>query len=455
MGASTFSEKQHGLRSCSAQEKVAQIGPRQTDVAPCVSPRYTRKVGQLRRATVFVGENTRAKLRPWLALAPLFFTSACGWALGLDFDKFHPRAEETSAENGPMSDASSFAGRGPRLVAAYEARTCVTSRTGVQCWGGGEGASHAPAAVEGIVPPVRALSVGATHACAIGGDDVLVCWGLNAFGQLGNGTITPRTWDAAATEIEEGTRTARPVPVRDPGGRVAQVVTGEAYSCARLEGGEVRCWGDGELLGRESAKPATEPQRIPVIDDAVDLAGGPLHACARRRDASVWCWGRSASGQRGPLVDPLGLGAEPNRVFNDVRIVAPARNMTCAMFTSGAIDCVGERMLGGALPPQVPRAANAGPWTSLAASDDQLCALTPDGRLGCWFEDESTKPWRGMPSLPKPAVAFATGSSHVCAVSADGDTWCWGDNQFGQLGKPTSEVPSSRVPLSVERLDAP
>jgi alpha-tubulin suppressor-like RCC1 family protein len=97
--------------------------------------------------------------------------------------------------------------------------------------------SPRPLRVEGL-PPVRQLSVGATHACAITDDGVVYCWGSNAAGQLGDGTTERRA-----------------LPVRMKGGDHAVDVAASSYgpeshTCVLLEAGRVQCVGrngSGEL----------------------------------------------------------------------------------------------------------------------------------------------------------------------------------------------------------------
>lgn len=55
------------------------------------------------------------------------------------------------------------------------------------------------------------------------------CWGLNILGQLGDDT-----------EVERWT----PVDVVGLGGNAIAVAAGDSHSCALLQGGRVKCWGE-------------------------------------------------------------------------------------------------------------------------------------------------------------------------------------------------------------------
>ena len=84
-------------------------------------------------------------------------------------------------------------------VSAGDAFTCALMNTGaVQCFGsnaaGQLGRGNAisldatPGVVQGLSTGAVALSVGASHACAITPAGDVLCWGLNDFGQLGDNT---------------------------------------------------------------------------------------------------------------------------------------------------------------------------------------------------------------------------------------------------------------------------
>jgi alpha-tubulin suppressor-like RCC1 family protein len=89
------------------------------------------------------------------------------------------------------------------LVAAAD-QTCVVMATGsVLCWGGNQngelllepdetgedGFALSPRAIE-LGFSVAQLATGVTHSCALGTDGQVRCWGDNAQGQIGDGTVT-------------------------------------------------------------------------------------------------------------------------------------------------------------------------------------------------------------------------------------------------------------------------
>ena len=74
------------------------------------------------------------------------------------------------------------------------------------------------------------ISVGAYHTCAVLSDGNVSCWGLNQYGQLGDGTTTSRSYPSD-TETLGFKRTA------------IKVTAGAYHSCALLDDMSITCWG--------------------------------------------------------------------------------------------------------------------------------------------------------------------------------------------------------------------
>lgn len=121
----------------------------------------------------------------------------------------------------------------------------------VQCWGDGSsgqlglgnknnvGDDESPALV-GIVPlptgGASAIAAGAVHTCAVFTRDGGVrCWGDNAHGQLGTGSLA----SLGGTPLT----TPRLLPPVSLGGVASSVHPGALHTCVVLTSGEVRCWG--------------------------------------------------------------------------------------------------------------------------------------------------------------------------------------------------------------------
>jgi alpha-tubulin suppressor-like RCC1 family protein len=195
-----------------------------------------------------------------------------------------------------LTDAVDLAVGGETLTA----HGCAVRRSGaVVCWGynaSGQlgngtlrilsaGPEVSPVTVELLGDAVR-IGAGATHTCAVRRSGLVVCWGNNEFGHLGDGALGTRPFPSAVTAILD-----------------AEVVTaGRAHSCARRLGGAVACWGDNRLgtIGDGTVATFRLAPVAPVgLLGVVALAAGDTHTCAISTGGHLRCWGDNGRGQLG------------------------------------------------------------------------------------------------------------------------------------------------------------
>src|SRR5207342_3651182 len=82
-----------------------------------------------------------------------------------------------------------------------------------------------------------AISSGGDHTCALLDTGQVRCWGAGANGRLGYGNVN---------DIGDNESPATAGPVDLGAGRTAVAITaGNAHTCALLDTGQVRCWGNG------------------------------------------------------------------------------------------------------------------------------------------------------------------------------------------------------------------
>src|SRR5207244_379546 len=83
----------------------------------------------------------------------------------------------------------------------------------------------------------------------------------------------------------------------DVGGTVVQISVGAAHTCALLEGGTVRCWGANLQLGYGNMNIVGDDETPASVGDvdvggpAVQLAAGGFHTCVVLDGGAVRCWG--------------------------------------------------------------------------------------------------------------------------------------------------------------------
>jgi len=188
-------------------------------------------------------------------------------------------------------------GSGVDAVAPGSSYTCaVTSAGGVKCWGYnangqlGDGTtteSLSPVDVVGLTTGVDAVAAAGSHACALTTAGAVSCWGLNLFGQLGNGTTT-------SSQI--------PVGVVGLGSGASAIAAGGSYSCAVAAAGVVSCWGSNPYGGLGDGTTADSAVPVGVVGlgaGASTVTAGNDHSCAVTTAGTVKCWGHNQFGELG------------------------------------------------------------------------------------------------------------------------------------------------------------
>jgi len=161
---------------------------------------------------------------------------------------------------------------------------------GGQLGDGSEAEQPTPVAADlsGFESGVESAAVGDDNVLAVLEGGELVGWGANFTGQVGDGTETNRP-------------TPVPVDVSGFGSPVVEVSVGRDHSMALLEDGRVLAWGANTdfQLGSEASGDRLEPELVPGIEGAVEIAATYATSAARRADGSVWAWGQAILGQLG------------------------------------------------------------------------------------------------------------------------------------------------------------
>ena len=160
------------------------------------------------------------------------------------------------------------------------------------------GDNETPASVAPVElgAPAVAIAAGRAHTCAVLQGGSVRCWGTGGNGELGYG-------DTNTIGDNEKPNTVGPVQVGGP----AVAISLSEHSCARLQNGDVRCWGyggNGRLgygntnnIGDNETPASVAPVNLGLT--ATSIAAGDLHTCARLNDGNVRCWGYALNGRLG------------------------------------------------------------------------------------------------------------------------------------------------------------
>jgi len=396
---------------------------------------------------------------------------------------------------------------GPRMsLGAMRENTCARVHDGsVWCWGAnvngqiGDGTTVErpnPTRVRGL-PPASSVTVGYYHACAIAMDGDVYCWGRNQFGQLGNGeqgveavsvpqkvdgVHAPRAlalgedhtcallengdvvcWGSNAfAQIGAATGTAIPRPTRVDIAPADKIATAKRHTCAVLhDESTVVCWGWnlqrqlGPAAGASATSAAAVPVDLPRGVKATDVTVAHRSTCALGADQYVYCWGLNDVGQ-------LGNGTQAGSVMVDrgdgtIQPAEPNPGVVLRRDEDG----------GGPL-------ANV---QQLFSTDGSHVIVRTNDRIApfySWGKDDRGELGRGelgtpgqvfplamvVKVLPLDARAIASGEDHVCAVfaspadpsspGASPTIQCYGSSWGDGAGVVGSEDPATAQPLPAE-----
>jgi alpha-tubulin suppressor-like RCC1 family protein len=271
-----------------------------------------------------------------------------------------------------------------------------------------------PNVVAGLPDQVAQVTAGGNHSCARLVNGETWCWGINAYGQLGDGT--------ALGTAPVGS-TVAPVKVLDAP-VFATISAGFEHTCGVTAAGVAWCWGsntDGQsgfsnatadkCAYQSTYYPSTwvncaaTPREVQTPVTFAGIGGGSLSTCAWTTGGTGYCWGRT----HGSFTYP-GYGNN-----------------------------------------HVPRTPTSQPsWKFLTAATEFQCGIDAADMVQCFGDTQHGQTGTGI-SLPTLTVATPTavtvpdswtsvdgGSQHACGVRAVGTVVsCWGRNDHGQLGRVT------------------
>ena len=352
-------------------------------------------------------------------------------------------------------------------------------------------------ALNGVV----AIAAGFEHSVALKSDGTVWAWGYNAYGQLGDGTITQRPspvlsigltggggasavsaaghhsmvlktdgtvwafgWNIYGLIGDGGAAADRRTPVQVSGlTGVVAIAAGFYHSMALRSDGMVWAWGQDYYgaLGDGLETDRSIPVQTRGLTGVVAIAAGEWHSMALRGDGTVWGWGRNDYGQVGDgSITPVPGAIQkstPSQVSGLTAVVAISGGgqQNAAQKSDGTVWTWGHNVFGEIgdgtttqriTPVPVGGLVLAG-FTGIAAGSRHSLALKSDGTVWAWGQNDMGQIGDGTTTQRQAAVqvrgltlvtAISAGDKFSVALKGDGTVWAWGSGSEGQLGDGTT-----------------
>ncbi len=298
--------------------------------------------------------------------------------------------------------------------------TCALCNSGkVRCWGNGASGQlgYASTGVIGdnelpylsgevlVGTTATQIAAGAAHTCALTAAGNVRCWGSSAKGQLGYANTT-------TIGDSENPSTAGNVNI---GGTATALTAGAAHTCALMSTGAVRCWGSGEkgVLGYGSTDNIGDDETPDSAGDvslggtATAISSAYLHTCALMESGRIRCWGDNSTQGVGFVDTSNNVGDDETpedkgdaRVEGKFTKVVVGYLETCGLLND---DSGNWRCWGGT--PDVPFGI---PFSTVSGGDSNWCGIHSSGRIRCAGLGTDGRLGNGSPSTVAvwPSVAI-------------------------------------------------
>ena len=220
----------------------------------------------------------------------------------------------------------------------------------------------------------KQVSCGILHTAAIKTDGTLWTWGYNAYGRLGDNSITDRS---------------SPVQTVSAGTNWKQVACGYFHNAAIKTDGTLWGWGgngNGQLGDNTITHRSSPVQTVSGGTNWKQVACGLYHTAAIKTDGTLWLWGGNTNGQIG---DNTAIGRS-----SPVQTVSGGTNwkqVSCGFYHTAAIKTDGTLWLwgrnvfgqlgdgaGGVRSSPVQTVSAGTNWKQVACGGEQTVAIRDD-----------------------------------------------------------------------------
>ncbi|HWV38532.1 MAG TPA: RCC1 repeat-containing protein [Vulgatibacter sp.] len=281
------------------------------------------------------------------------------------------------------------------------------------------------------IPAIKAMAVGFDHELALRVDGTVWSRGQNSRGQLGDGTLSPRSHFIRVEGLDG----------------IVAIDASDGYSMALRADGTLWAWGSNRSgqVGDGTHDDALTPVQVLVPKETVAFAAGSEHALAVTVDGTTWSWGYNGSFQ-------LGDGTTTSRSSPERLADLPCLAVEVAAGASHSLAlCPGARAFAwganhAGRGSDVPAEVGDLDIVKVAAGLEHSLAIRADGMAVAWgansagqLGDDSYDDHEYLTEVLalENAVDIMGGTLFSAAVRGDGGIVSWGSNYWGELGDGT------------------
>jgi alpha-tubulin suppressor-like RCC1 family protein len=301
--------------------------------------------------------------------------------------------------------------------------------------------------------PAHMAATGEMHFLLLDSKGAVWAWGLNSYGQLGDGSTVKRPARARVIGLHNA----------------VAVAAGAFHSLALDQQGQVWGWGlnlAGQVEPGASVKQYFAPVLVAGLSNVHSISAGEAHSLALKNDGTVWTWGSNSSGQLGNGTTDSKKGLAQVQGLQQIVAASAGSGHSLAASSDGTVWAWGKNSYGqigdgttGSRKLTPVRVAGMSGALSVSAGYDFSVAADREGKVWAWGRNVYGQLGDGTAITRRSAVAVknlggitqvVSGKVHTVALAKDGTLWAWGSNDLGQLGDGTTTDRS--VPVQVKSI---
>ena len=294
-------------------------------------------------------------------------------------------------------------------------------------------------------------SVGNAHCLRLDEAGNIWSWGLNYYGEIGDGTDKSRI---------------QPVKLETKVKFEKVFATGDNSFAIDVDGG-LWSWGKGGMIGDGQTKSRLSPVHIAPTVRFADITAHVDRCYAIDTDNNLWVWGNVLKYDKTTEKTDEVMVSTPRLMLDGIKKVAAGADHVLALMTDDRLIVWGKNSNGqlglGHKQDSPPVYLDDKRYVDISACYNTSAAIDGEGKVWAWGENRFGQAGCGKSdALKEPSavmnvpacVKVEITSSSGYAIDTENRLWAWGRNNAGQLGDnitekedvlPTLSMPDMRV----------